>query len=130
MQKHTRIAFNGYMANQAKINEVESAAVTFNVAPTPAQKLEKAIQESNRFLTKINIIPVDEPEAREQIVAVRIRRVLGAHFMKCEGNCPGHFRLVETRARAVAFDHHASFARDGTIQQLRTFAKRRKFTGG
>ncbi len=70
MQKHTRIAFNGYMANQAKINEVESAAVTFNVAPTPAQKLEKAIQESNRFLTKINIIPVDEPEGEAILLGV------------------------------------------------------------
>ncbi|WP_192980898.1 phage major capsid protein, P2 family [Pseudomonas sp. EggHat1] len=70
MQKHTRIAFNGYMANQAKINEVESAAVTFNVAPTPAQRLEKAIQESNSFLTKINIIPVDEPEGEAILLGV------------------------------------------------------------
>jgi len=70
MQKHTRIAFNGYMANQAKINEVESATVTFTVAPTPAQKLEKAIQESNRFLTKINIIPVDEPEGEAILLGV------------------------------------------------------------
>lgn len=70
MQKHTRIAFNGYMANQAKINEVESATETFTVAPTPAQKLEKAIQESNRFLTKINIIPVDEPEGEAILLGV------------------------------------------------------------
>lgn len=70
MQKQTRIAFNGYMANQAKINEVESATVTFTVAPTPAQKLEKAIQESNRFLTKINIIPVDEPEGEAILLGV------------------------------------------------------------
>ncbi|MFY1053560.1 phage major capsid protein, P2 family [Ectopseudomonas khazarica] len=70
MQKHTRIAFNGYMANQAKINEVDSATETFTVAPTPAQKLEKAIQESNRFLTKINIIPVDEPEGEAILLGV------------------------------------------------------------
>lgn len=70
MQKNTRIAFNGYMANQAKINEVDSATVTFTVAPTPAQKLEKAIQESNRFLTKINIIPVDEPEGEAILLGV------------------------------------------------------------
>lgn len=70
MQKHTRIAFNAYMANQAKINEVEEVTATFTVAPTPAQKLEKAIQESNNFLTKINIIPVDEPEGEAILLGV------------------------------------------------------------
>lgn len=70
MQKHTRIAFNGYLATQAKINEVESATVTYTVAPTPAQKLEKAIQESNAFLSKINIIPVDEPEGEAILLGV------------------------------------------------------------
>lgn len=62
MLKETRIAYNAYLAQQAKINEVESATETFTVAPTPAQKLETAIQQSAAFLTKINIIPVDEPE--------------------------------------------------------------------
>ncbi len=70
MQKNTRIAFNGYLATQAKINEVESATVTYTVAPTPAQKLEKAIQESNAFLSKINIIPVDEPEGEAILLGV------------------------------------------------------------
>ena len=41
MQKHTRIAFNAYLGQQAKINEVDSATVTYTVAATPAQKLEK-----------------------------------------------------------------------------------------
>lgn len=70
MQKHTRLAFNGYMANQAKINEVDSATEAFTVAPTPAQKLETAIQESNSFLKKINIIPVDEPEGEAILLGV------------------------------------------------------------
>jgi P2 family phage major capsid protein len=70
MQTYTRTAFNGYLANQAKINGVDTATVSFTVAPTPAQKLEKAIQESNRFLTKINIIPVDEPEGEAILLGV------------------------------------------------------------
>lgn len=62
MQKATRLAYNGYLAQQAKINDVDSATESFTVAPTPAQKLETAIQESNGFLKKINIIQVDEAE--------------------------------------------------------------------
>lgn len=70
MRKETRIAFNGYMAQQAKINGVDSAAEKFTVAPTPQQKLEKAIQESNAFLKKINIIPVDEAEGEAILLGV------------------------------------------------------------
>ena len=70
MRKETRIAFNGYMAQQAKINGVESAAEKFTVAPMPQQKLEKAIQESNAFLQKINIIPVDEAEGEAILLGV------------------------------------------------------------
>ncbi len=62
MQKATRIAFNGYLTNQAKINDVSSVTETYTVAPNPAQKLETAIQESSAFLKKINIIGVDEAE--------------------------------------------------------------------
>ncbi|WP_287031340.1 phage major capsid protein, P2 family [Pseudomonas sp. UBA6310] len=70
MQKNTRIAFNGYLANQAKINDVGSATETFTVAATPAQKLETAIQQSNGFLKKINIIQVDEAEGEAIMLGV------------------------------------------------------------
>ncbi|WP_110970791.1 phage major capsid protein, P2 family [Pseudomonas huaxiensis] len=70
MQKATRIAFNGYLTQQAKINDVTSATETFTVAPTPVQKLEKAIQESSGFLKKINIIPVDEAEGEAILLGV------------------------------------------------------------
>lgn len=70
MQKETRIAFNAYLGQQAKINDVASAAETFTVAPVPAQKLEKAIQESSGFLKKINIIPVDEAEGEAILLGV------------------------------------------------------------
>lgn len=70
MQKTTRIAFNGYLAQQAKINDVTSVAETYTVAPTPAQKLETAIQHSSAFLKKINIIPVDEGEGEAILLGV------------------------------------------------------------
>lgn len=70
MQKATRIAFNGYLANQAKINDVDSVTETYTVAPNPAQKLETAIQESSAFLKKINIIGVDEAEGEAILLGV------------------------------------------------------------
>lgn len=70
MQKQTRIAFNGYLAQQAKINDVTTATETFTVAPTPAQKLETAIQQSSAFLKKINVIPVDEAEGEAILLGV------------------------------------------------------------
>lgn len=70
MQKATRIAFNGYLANQAKINDVGSVTESYTVAPKPAQKLETAIQESSAFLKKINIIGVDEAEGEAILLGV------------------------------------------------------------
>ncbi|WP_319171114.1 P2 family phage major capsid protein [Pseudomonas paraeruginosa] len=70
MRQETRLAFNGYLAQQSKINGVESVTVTYTVAPTPAQKLDSAIQESNAFLKKINIIPVDEAEGEAILLGV------------------------------------------------------------
>ncbi len=70
MRQETRLAFNGYLAQRSKINGVESVTVTYTVAPTPAQKLDSAIQESNAFLKKINIIPVDEAEGEAILLGV------------------------------------------------------------
>lgn len=70
MRKETRIAFNGYLAQQAKINSVDSVEVKFTVAPAPQQKLETAIQESSGFLKKINIIPVDDSEGEAILLGV------------------------------------------------------------
>ena len=70
MRKETRQAFNGYQQQQAKINGVDNVSEKFTVAPTPQQKLESAIQESNTFLSKINIIPVDEAEGEAILLGV------------------------------------------------------------
>ena len=60
MRKETRIALNGYMAQVAKVNGIESAAEKFTVEPTAQQRLETAIQESSGFLKRINIVGVTE----------------------------------------------------------------------
>ena len=60
MRTTTRLAFNGYLDNQAKLNGVPSATQKFAAAPSVQQKLETRIQESSEFLKRINIIGVTE----------------------------------------------------------------------
>ena len=62
MRNETRIAFNGYVAHVAKLNGVPSAAVKFNVTPAIQQRLEAKIRESADFLSKINLVGVNEQE--------------------------------------------------------------------
>lgn len=58
MRNDTRLKFNHYTAEVARINNVGSSSVQFTVDPAPAQALEKKIQQSSEFLGRINIQPV------------------------------------------------------------------------
>ena len=60
MRNETRKLFNGYLGTQAKLNGVDATTTQFNVQPSVQQKLETKLQESSAFLSKINIIGVDE----------------------------------------------------------------------
>lgn len=64
MKNATRLLFNQYLEDQAKLNGVPSVAQKFAVAPTIQQKLESRIQESSAFLQSINIVPVDEMQGQ------------------------------------------------------------------
>ena len=65
MRNDTRKLFTGYLGQVALLNGVESATATFSVDPSIQQRLETKIQESSEFLTKINIIGVDEQEGEK-----------------------------------------------------------------
>ncbi|MBJ8475332.1 phage major capsid protein, P2 family [Acinetobacter bereziniae] len=58
MRNDTRLKFNHYTAEVARINNVGSADVQFTVDPAPAQALEEKVQLSSEFLGRINIQPV------------------------------------------------------------------------
>ena len=60
MRNDTRVKFNAYLAQVATLNGVTSAATKFAVEPSVQQKLESKLQESSAFLSKINIIGVEE----------------------------------------------------------------------
>lgn len=60
MRNETRKAFEAFTARVAQLNGVADATKTFAVEPSVQQTLEKRIQESSEFLSRINIIGVDE----------------------------------------------------------------------
>ncbi|EME1730595.1 phage major capsid protein, P2 family [Cronobacter sakazakii] len=62
MKKKTRFAFNAYLQQLAKLNgiDVNDIGSKYTAEPSIAQTLETKIQESSAFLTRINIVPVDE----------------------------------------------------------------------
>lgn len=60
MKPETRELFNDFCANIADINNVGNATTKFTVEPSVQQKLIDRKQESSEFLSRINIIPVDE----------------------------------------------------------------------
>lgn len=65
MRNETRTAFEAYQARQAELNGVTSSAVKFAVAPSVEQKLEDKIRESADFLTRINIVPVQQQKGEK-----------------------------------------------------------------
>lgn len=66
MRNETRLLFNAYAQRVAELNGVPNAGVKFNATPTIQQTLETQMQESSEFLSKINIIGVNE-QAGEKI---------------------------------------------------------------
>lgn len=60
MRNESRAQFNKLRRRIAELNGVESAAETFAVEPSVQQKLEQRIQESSAFLSRINVMGVDE----------------------------------------------------------------------
>ena len=60
MRNETRRKFNAYMAQQARLNGVDSAGQQFAVEPSIQQTLESKVQESSALLQRVNMIGVDE----------------------------------------------------------------------
>lgn len=65
MKNDTRLKYNAYLDQVAKLNGVASALVKFSVAPSVQQTLETKIQESSEFLKRINVIPVTDQKGEK-----------------------------------------------------------------
>ncbi|WP_155891386.1 P2 family phage major capsid protein [Oleidesulfovibrio alaskensis] len=60
MQQSTRQLFNAMLARFASTYGVQDVQHSFSVTPSIAQKLQDKIVEQSTFLSKINMLPVDE----------------------------------------------------------------------
>jgi len=65
MKNATRTAYLAFCVQIATLNSVESAETKFTVSPTIQQTLETKMQESSDFLSRINIVPVEEAEGEK-----------------------------------------------------------------
>lgn len=70
MRNETRSHFNNFAAQVAKLNGVPDATQKFAVDPTIQQRLEKRIQESSDFLSRINMVGVDELKGEKLALGV------------------------------------------------------------
>lgn len=72
MRKDTRFKFNAYLSCVAELNGVstDDVAKKFTVEPSVTQTLMTTLQMSSAFLTKINIVPVDELKGEKVGVGV------------------------------------------------------------
>lgn len=65
MRNETRPLYEAFAAQVAKLNGVASAEKSFTVSPSVQQKLENRIQLSSEFLSKINVIGVNDQEGEK-----------------------------------------------------------------
>lgn len=70
MRNDTRLLFNQFATQVAKLNGVPNATQKFAVDPSVQQRLEKRIQESSDFLTRVNMIGVDELKGEKLALGV------------------------------------------------------------
>lgn len=72
MRKETRFKFNAYLSRVAELNGIstDDVAKKFTVEPSVTQTLMNTLQMSSAFLTKINIVPVDELKGEKVGVGV------------------------------------------------------------
>lgn len=63
MKNSTRAKYLGFVSQIAMLNSVDPAIASsakFTVEPSVQQKLEERMQDTSEFLSKINVVPVDE----------------------------------------------------------------------
>ena len=70
MRNDTRKSFTQFASQVAKLNGVPDATQKFAVDPSIQQRLEKRIQESSDFLSRINMIGVDELKGEKLALGV------------------------------------------------------------
>lgn len=91
MQTNTRLAFNAYVSQIAKLNglDVSFSAVpgelkSFNVSPVIEQRLQAKLQTTSDFLGRVNVVPVVAQQGAR--VGVGVGRSLASRTDRTSGN--------------------------------------------
>ena len=65
MKNTTKALYHDYLHQISQLNRVVETTSTFTVDPSVQQTLESKMQESSEFLTKINVLGVDQQEGEK-----------------------------------------------------------------
>lgn len=65
MRNETRKLFNDFQNRLATLNGVDSVETKFSIEPSVQQTLETRMQESSEFLSRINVVSVDEQQGEK-----------------------------------------------------------------
>lgn len=113
MRNDTRRAFNAYLEQLARLNDVPSASERFTAAPSVQQTLETKIQESSDFLSRINVIGVSEQSGEKLGLGVSspIASTTDTSTADRETRDPTSLDPQDYFCHQTNFDTHISYSR-------------------
>lgn len=118
MHPITRKAYNGYVSQIAKLNNIDSddaKSIKFAIAPAVEQKLEEKIKESSEFLQQVNIVPVVQQSGDK--VGVTVTRPIASRTNTADGTERSATDPTDTTddggyfCRQTNFDHSIRYAK-------------------
>jgi P2 family phage major capsid protein len=112
MRNDTRRRFNELRDRIAHLSGVPNASEQFNVEPSVQQTLETRIQESSEFLTRINVVGVDEQKGQK--VGISVSPIAGRTNVDQNDRAPRSVEELSDNAYeclSTEFDTAISWAR-------------------
>ncbi|WP_370557811.1 phage major capsid protein, P2 family [Edwardsiella tarda] len=114
MRKNTRFKFNQYLTRVAELNgvAVDDLKNKFAVEPSVTQTLITSVQDTSEFLTRINMVPVDEQEGEKIGLGVTGSIASTADTDGGTGRATADFMALASRkyrCEQVNFDFHIRY---------------------
>ncbi len=127
MRNETRVKFTAYLGQIAALNGVASAVNQFTVESSVQQKLETKLQQSSAFLSKINIIGVEELKGEKLglgIAGTIASRTNTSGNGKRETTDPTGLSVEKYECVQVNYDTHLRFAKLDAWAKFKDFQTR------
>lgn len=120
MRNETRVQFNRYLGDQAKLNSVPSVGEKFAIDPAVQQRLENKIQESSALLKAINIVPVDDLEGEKLGLGVT-GPVAGRTDTRTKDRTTRDLKAMDARRYKAAQTNYDTHVRYNTLDMWAKF---------